>query len=368
MERQTSRSWTHLCTVLAWLAVAACSGDSPVAPTAPPGPPAPPPPPGPPVPPVPVPDTVRISLTEMGSRTYKGFTGGLYPTGNVLTGAHLAAGLTRAARIRPLDANGQPSANGRIVMISVGMSNTTQEFCGDMNPCAAWSFVGQAAADPAVNRTTLAIIDGAIGGHTADDSDTLADTAYNVVRDRRLAPRGLTERQVQVVWVKVAHSRPTSALPNTNADAHILSRRIADIARVLKIRYPNVQQVFVSSRIYGGYASTALNPEPYAYESGFAAKWVVEAQINQMASGAATTPNYGDMSYDRVTPWLAWGAYLWADGSLTRPDGLAWLRIDFATDGTHPSQSGAQKVGRLLLTFFKTSQATSCWFLAGQSC
>jgi hypothetical protein len=304
----------------------------------------------------------------MGTRTYKGFTGGLYPTGNALSGAHLAAGLTRAASIRPLDTNGQPSASGRIVLISIGMSNTTQEFCGDMNPCAPWSFIGQAAADQAVNHTTLAIIDGAIGGHTADDWDSLADTAYNFVRDRRLAPRGLTERQVQVVWMKVAHSRPTTALPNANADAHLLSRRMADIARTLKVRYPNVQQIFVSSRIYGGYATTALNPEPYAYESGFAVKWLIEAQINQVASGAGTTPNYGDLSYNRVTPWLAWAAYLWADGSLTRPDGLAWLRADFAADGTHPSQSGEQKVGLQLLTFFKTSPVTSCWFLAGRTC
>ncbi|MGQ0539426.1 MAG: hypothetical protein ACT4R6_10795 [Gemmatimonadaceae bacterium] len=315
-------------------------------------------------------DTVRIAITDMGSRTYKGFRGGLYPAGNELTGAHLSAGLTRASRIRPLDANGQPSPTGRIVLLSIGMSNTTQEFCsGTVTNCAAWSFVGQAAADPEVNRTTLAIVDGARGGQAADAWDAASEANYDMIRDQRLAARGLTERQVQVVWMKVAHRQPSSALPNADADAHLLARRMADIARAVKARYPNVQQVFASSRIFAGYATTALNPEPYAYESGFAVKWLVEAQMSQVAAGAPTAGDYGDLSYERAAPWLAWGAYLWAAGSLTRSDGLSWLASDYQSDGTHPAQSGQQKVGRLLLQFFKGSPVTRCWFLAaGAGC
>ncbi|MEY4941768.1 MAG: hypothetical protein RIQ93_3503, partial [Verrucomicrobiota bacterium] len=32
-------------------------------------------------------------------------------------------------------------------------------------------------------------------------------------------------------------------------------------------------------------------------------------------------------------------------------------------DGTHPSESGRAKVGRLLLEFFKTDPTTQNWFL-----
>lgn len=315
-------------------------------------------------------DTVRIPLTDLGARTYRGFPGGLYPNGNLLAGAHLAAGLVRSSRIRPLDANGQPSASGRYVLLSIGMSNTTQEFCsGPVTSCAPWSFAGQAAADATVNHTTLAIVDGARGGQTADTWDAPTDANYDMIRDQRLAARGVTEPQVQVVWMKVAHSQPRSALPNADADARLLARRMADISRALKVRYPNLQQVLASSRIFAGYATTTLNPEPYAFESGFAVKWVIEAQIAQVASGANSAGEYGDLSYEQAAaPWLAWGPYLWANGSSPRSDGLSWLIGDFQNDGTHPSQSGQQKVGGELLQFFKTSPVTRCWFLAAAGC
>lgn len=128
-----------------------------------------------------------------------------------------------------------------------------------------------------------------------------------------------------------------------------------------------MRQIFLSSRIYAGYATTTLNPEPYAFENGFSVKWAIASQIAQMSGGAAGRA--GDLRYDAgVAPWMAWGPYLWAAGATPRADGLAWLPGDFASDGTHPSQSGRGKVATQLLTFFKTSPVTSCWFLAGQSC
>jgi hypothetical protein len=355
MDHKPKLNWSYRWCLLVALTFAACAGDE-----APLGPNTDPPPGS---------DTVRIALTDMGARTYLGFPGGLYPNGNEPNGAHLAAGLVRSSHIRPLDANGQPSASGRYVLLSIGMSNTTQEFCsGPVTNCAPWSFAGQAAADAAVNHTTLAIVDGARGGQTADAWDAPTDANYDLIRDQRLAARGATELQVQVVWMKVAHSQPRSGLPDAAADARLLARRMADISRALKVRYPNLQQVFASSRIFAGYATSTLNPEPFAFESGLAVKWVIEAQIGQVASGASSAGEYGDLSYERAAPWLAWGPYLWADGSSPRSDGLYWLISDFQNDGTHPAQSGQQKVGRELLQFFKTSPVTRCWFLASGVC
>jgi hypothetical protein len=303
----------------------------------------------------------------MGPRTYFGFSGGLYPDGNEPPPAHLAAGAARAALVQPLDTTGAPSATGRIALLSIGMSNTTQEFCsaGGRTPCASWSFVGQALADPEVDRVWLRFVNGARGGQTASSWDSPTDPNYDRIRDVDLAEQGLTEAQVQAVWVKVANAGPNSSMPAANSDAALLVQQTGNIARALRVRYPNVRLVFLSSRIYAGYATTMLNPEPYAYETGFGAKWAIQAQIDQMAAGGTIVdPRAGDLNYDTVAPWIGWGAYLWGAGATPRCDELVWLPADFQSDGTHPSQSGEEKVGALLLRFFKRSPMTRRWFLA----
>lgn len=304
---------------------------------------------------------------DMGSQTYLGFEGGLYEgASNSVPADHATVGTAREASVQALDTSGNPSSNGRIVLLSVGMSNTTQEYCSANSapPCDSWTFSGQAAADARVNHTSLAIVNGAAGGQDARTWDSPTDTNYDRVRDTRLAPLGLTEAQVQVVWVKEADANPTASLPSSSADAYNLETSLGGIMRALRTRYPNVRQVFLSSRIYAGYATGTLNPEPYAYESGFAVKWLVQAQIDQMRNGGSVVDTRaGDLNYTTVAPWVAWGPYLWADGLTPRSDGLIWQRSDLASDGTHPAQSGEQKVGTMLLDFFVDSPFTSCWFL-----
>jgi len=301
-------------------------------------------------------------VNDLGRGLYLGrYPGGLYPDGlNEPPTPHAAEGLRRALNVQPLDADGRPDPAGKIVLLSIGMSNTTQEFCGG-NPCQPGSFEAQATADPRVNHATLMIVDGAAGGQTAQTWDSPDDPNYDRVRDTRLAREGVTEAQVQAVWVKVANAAPRVSLPAPDADAFRLLGYMGGIARALNQRYPNVQVVFHSSRIYAGYASTPLNPEPYAYESGFTVKWLVEAQIRQMAGGGID-PIAGDLDYNAAAPWMAWGAYLWADGLKPRSDGLIWRCEDLRDDGTHPSPSGVEKVGRLLLDFMLESPFSRPWF------
>src|SRR2546423_161822 len=69
-------------------------------------------------------------LPDLATGNYHGYQGGLYPGGvNVPPSAYMKAGLSHAAQVVPLNANGQPDpVNGRIVLLSIGMSNTTQEY------------------------------------------------------------------------------------------------------------------------------------------------------------------------------------------------------------------------------------------------
>jgi len=313
----------------------------------------------------------RVPITQLIDHTYLGFTGGLYPgCANTPPAAHDSAGLARGKSVQPLDVNGIPSTGGKVVLMSLGMSNTTQEFCSFsfLPPCDSWTFMGQAASDPAVNHSTLAMVNAARGGQSADFWLTSTATNYDLVRDNWLTPNGLSEKQVQIVWIKVANPNPTISLPSASADAYALVTQMGKIVRALKTRYPNLKQVFFSSRIYGGYG-LGLNPEPYAYESAFAVKWLIEAQIAQMKNaGAVVDTRAGDLNLNTGTPWLGWSAYLWADGTTPRADGLVWNRSDIDTDGAHPTQSGETKVGAMLLTFFKSSPYSKCWFVAGGTC
>ena len=307
----------------------------------------------------------RIPLNDLGTGKYLGqFVGGLYEHGaNAPPADHAAVGLGQAALVRPLDATGKASPSGRIVMVSVGMSNTTQEFCaaGNPAPCTSWSFAGQASADPAVNHATLVIVNGARGGQTASTFESPTAQNWDNLK-ANLTAAGLTEAQVQVAWIKEANAQPRLSLPDPNADAYTLVAQLGNIARALKVRYPNIRLAYFSSRIYAGYATTTLNPEPYAYESAFAVKWLIAAQIEQERSGKIDA-KAGDLG-PAAAPWLAWSAYFWADGLNARSDGLTWARNELEGDGTHPAQAAEQKVGSMLLAFFKNDPTARNWFLA----
>jgi hypothetical protein len=283
--------------------------------------------------------------------------------------AHRSAGLTLAQAVVPVDGSGNPNPSGKIVVLSIGMSNTTQEYCNPSpsGQCTTGTFVQQALADDQVQRVSLVLVDGARGGQSAATWLTPTAPNYDQIRDTRLTPAGVTERQVQVGWLKVANPGPSASLPAANADGFLLVTQIGSIVRALKVRYPKLQLVFLSNRTFGGYATSSLNPEPYAYESGFAVKWVIAAQITQMGSGQVDA-RAGDLSFPTVAPWLGWGPDLWAKGMTPRFDGLFWAREDFGSDGTHPSASGVRKVGGLLLDFFKQSGLSRCWFVVAGGC
>ncbi len=291
--------------------------------------------------------TGLVPLNDLGTGLYQGYQGGLYPGGtNAPPAGHEAAALQLAAQIVPRDAAGSPDPNGLIVLIAVGMSNTTHEF---------GAFERNEDADPGRNARVV-LMDTALGGQTAA---VLANptAAYWTTLQQRLTAMGLTSGQVQVAWLKEADAGPPNNFPG---HAQTLRDELELIANGLHDKFPNLKICYVSSRIYGGYAPQgSLNPEPQAYESGFSVKWLIEDQIN-----GDTGLNYGQLPGPVRSPLLLWGPYLWADGTNPRSDGLRWLVSDLESDHTHPSPSGEQKVAGLLSAFFASDPTAAAWWPA----
>jgi hypothetical protein len=166
---------------------------------------------------------------------------------------------------------------------------------------------------------------------------------------------------VQVLWMKHACKGP-GGLGEFPKHADELKALWIDSLRIAKQRFPNVRIAYLSSRIYAGYATRVLNPEPYAYEGAFAVRGIIQGQIK-----GDKALNYDIAKGEVNSPLVLWGPYLWADGITPRKsDGLIWKREDFAGDGTHPSvSSGRDKVAKMLLAFVKTSPFAKSWFIKG---
>jgi hypothetical protein len=270
--------------------------------------------------------TSLIPLTDMGRLRYHGYRGGLYPAGrNRPTAVYLRKGLAASRKIRRID--------GKIVLLSIGMSNATAEFA---------AFKRVADRDSSKNPN-LTIVDGAQDGWDAERMK--GDSTYWDLVDERLKEADVSAKQVQAVWLKQSIAGEDRRFPR---DAKALQADLRSIIRTMRIRYPNLRLVYLSSRTYGGYAITGLNPEPAAYDSGYAVRGVIQERMVGKLKG----------------PWLGWGPYLWTDGLLGRKDGLVWSCDDVEADGTHPSKSGVQKVVNQLVTFFKTDPTARRWFVS----
>jgi hypothetical protein len=285
-------------------------------------------------------------LTEMTAEDrHQGEDGGLYGGGkNTPPEAHEKAARAALAEIQPLDAAGKPDPAGKVGFISISMSNATQEFS---------AFKPLADADPA-KSPTLQIVDCAQGGQAMAEWVDPQARPWQVT-DQRLASADLSPKQVQVVWIKLANKGPQGDLERHGRK--LQQDTLAVIHNALA-RFPNLKIAHLSSRIYGGWSNGSLNPEPYAYESGFVVRWLIQDQI-----AGKPELNYDPKRGDVKAPLLLWGPYMWADGVKPRAsDGLTYTRDDLGPDGTHPSPQGREKVARLMLNFYKTDPLAKSWF------
>jgi hypothetical protein len=266
-------------------------------------------------------------LTEMTAKDkYKGEDGGLYGGGkNEPPDEHLGAAKKETAKIAPLDADGKPAKDGKIALVSISMSNATQEF-------SAFKKIADADKD---KSPLVTVVDCAQGGQAMAEWAP-ADAKPWAEAERRLKAAGVSNRQVQVAWIKLANKGPRGDLSEHGKK---LQQDTTAVLQNAMAKFPN--------------------PEPYAYESAFVARWLIRDQI---AGEAALS--FGAGKEASKAPLLLWGPYLWADGTTPRKgDDLTYERKNLAGDGTHPSETGQRKVADQLLKFFKTDPQTKTWFV-----
>ena len=298
------------------------------------------------------PPTGLIPINDLGTGTFNGMTGGLYPNGsNNLPEAHRKAAIDIArTQIVPRDISGKPDEqNGKIVWLSIGMSNTRME---------TQQFLPLANAYENKNPK-LILVDGAQGSMASNRVSNPGNPNYEKFWNTisiNLAAAGVTENQVQVIWFK--QTNPAGRKPTVQAFYDTLVVQFKRTMNDIKRRFPNAKLCYMSSRISARYASSVLNPEPYAYWTGWAMKKVIEDQIN-----GDKQLQYGGPAAN--SPLLVWGIYPWSDGitpQKSNPNVFWDCAADFNKDGTHPSPVGAAKVGQWLLSFYQNDPLSCPWF------
>ena len=322
-----------------------------------------------------------VPITDM-TASYKGEDGGLYGGGkNEPPDAHRAAHLKEVEKIVPRDVNGEPAGDGKIGFITVGFSNPNIESADFKN----------AADVDAQKSPRVTIVNGCIGGRSAvmwawDGADILPKaeqerldkemdllhmpkgirkSSPGMEKDtwptlaQRIKDAGLSPAQVQVAWLKQVEANP-KPLGEFPAHARTLAADITDMLQIARHHYPNLRVVYLSSRTFGGWSGRESgSPEPFAYESGFGTRWIVQSQIK----GDALL-NFDPARGEVRAPLVLWGPYLWACGDSPRKlDGLTWTKNDVRPDQLHPNDAGCKKTTTLLLNFFKTDDGASRWFV-----
>ena len=297
----------------------------------------------------------EVDLPDLGTGSYLGSEGGLYPGGsNVRPPDHEADGLALANSIVPLDGNGNYDPNGKYVLLSIGVSISRTLFT---------QFQLTEQVDPSLN-SNLVIVNGAIDGTDSPNYANFNDGSWQTILNFYLPYQNVTANQVVAVWLNDPHSQPKGTYPQDMAQQE---SDVISALQNMQIYFPNLKLAYIESMHYGGYATNnpEILPEPYAYETGFAMQTVIADQIN----GAANL-NYNPNNGPVVAPWLSWGTYDWANGmladgnALAASAGLEWSCSDLGPDGVHASTVGKYKDSALLTTFMKSDETVEPWYLA----
>lgn len=161
----------------------------------------------------------------------------------------------------------------------------------------------------------------------------------------RLSSAGVLNSEIQVAWLQDDILEDTASIFPASPQA--VKAGFISLINKLKTNFPKLKQIFISGRPYSGFSDDPKHYEPKGYHNGWACRWVVEDQINNLIP---------------KTPWICDSIYLWTDGENARVDGLSVIQANYNGDGIHLSSSGKTKFGDYMFDKFKTHSVSSKYF------
>ena len=294
-------------------------------------------------------DTLRIPINDLGTGTYYGYMGGLYPGGkNSPSGQYKKDLKLFANSIKPLSGNGTvDSGVGKICFVSLGGS-----ISGHMMDSLKQKTLRDTTTNP-----YLKLLNCSNGGGVASFENIADpnDDYWNHVSKVLVGGRA-TYKQVQVVYLESEDSLKITGFPKR---PKTVKDNIEAAIRTCKAKFVNLKLVYLLGRTTtfpDSFTITMVtNKEPCPYYNGWACKFAIEDQIH----GKPGTEYKGDSA---VAPMVTWGWYQWADGTTNpRNDGFVWLPSETA-DGLHANDEGQDTLSTRFRNFLLTDPVAKIWY------
>ncbi len=289
----------------------------------------------------------QLPLNDLGTDTFFGYTGGLYPDGlNTPSGQYATDLLNISKSIVPLDVFGRPSsaALAKVIFISLGGST------GGKNMHA---LIEKTINNPATNSRLKLLACNEAGFDAYLNAIADPDNIYWDHVSQVITGNSSTYKQVQVVYLETDDSTTKADFP---ARPLTIKKDIETCMRTLKHKFQNLKVVYLLARTRTFGKKNLPNREPNPYFFGWACKWAIEDQIN----GVPGIEYKGD---NAVAPIITWGFYQWAWTTPRKTDGFFWVPSE-SSDGLHATPEGQDTLSRRFQNFLLTDKYAKKWYAA----
>ena len=288
-----------------------------------------------------------IPLDDLGTGTYLGYIGGLYPGGvNAPSGDYAADLFQISSTVVSIDTFGRFSANGKIAFLSVGAS-----IGGKNMKALIVKTKGNLITNP-----KLLLMNGNEGGIYASLA-SIANPAdpYWLHVSTVLKNNKSSFRQVQIIYLETDLGIVTNKFPDR---PNAVKNSIEASAQIIKQKFPNAKVLYLLGRtrtFNGKYNNgAAWNVEPCPYYFGWACKWAIEDQINSVPGTEYKGSNV-------VAPIMTWGFYQWADSLPRKTDDFYWRSTE-TKDGLHSNDAGEDTLATRFQNFLLSDINSKQWY------